>query len=131
VITQNSERTADYSYRPAELPISTGQYHCPTAMEMQEPFNNTARTIPFTRQAKISITLKMRTPPTIAYHFFSWTDSMDSPDCLPILLSISVFSLSTLPFSTVSCFRAVDLSYSCRFLISFRIASLFMSYRLL
>ena len=31
--------------------------------------------------------------PTIAYHFFSWTDATDSPDCLPILLSISVFSL--------------------------------------
>ena len=29
----------------------------------------------------------------MAYHFFSWTDSTDSPDCLPILLSISVFSL--------------------------------------
>jgi len=31
--------------------------------------------------------------PTIAYLFFSWTDSTDSPDCLPILLSISVFTL--------------------------------------
>jgi len=63
VITQNSEWTADYSYRPAELPISTGQYHCPTATEMQEPFNNIARTIPFTRQAKISITLKNENTP--------------------------------------------------------------------
>jgi len=31
--------------------------------------------------------------PTIAYLFFSWTDSTDSPECLPILLSISVFTL--------------------------------------
>ena len=40
--------------------------------------------------------------PTIAYHFFSWTDSMDSPDCLPILLSISVFFSLLFLFSTVS-----------------------------
>ena len=30
--------------------------------------------------------------PTIAYIFFFRTDSADSPDCLPILLSISVFT---------------------------------------
>jgi len=30
---------------------------------------------------------------TIAYHFFFWTDSTDSPDGLPILLSISVFTI--------------------------------------
>jgi len=29
--------------------------------------------------------------PTVAFLFFFRTDSMDSPDCLPILLSISVF----------------------------------------
>ena len=43
--------------------------------------------------------------PTIAYHFFSWTDSTDSPDCLSILLSISVFFSLLFLFSTVSCFR--------------------------
>jgi len=31
--------------------------------------------------------------PTIAYLFFSWTDSTDSPDYLSILLNISVFTL--------------------------------------
>ena len=30
--------------------------------------------------------------PTVAYLFFFRTDSTDSPDCLPILLSISVFT---------------------------------------
>ena len=54
----------------------------------------------------------------------------DSPDCLPILLSISVFSLCS-SCSPLLVFLAVDWSYSCRSLISFRIASLFMSYRLL
>ena len=29
--------------------------------------------------------------PTVAFLFFFRTDSMDSPDCLPILLSISLF----------------------------------------
>jgi len=28
--------------------------------------------------------------PTVAFHFFFRTDSIDSPDCLPILLSIPV-----------------------------------------
>ena len=31
--------------------------------------------------------------PTVAYLFFFWTDSMYSPDCLPILLSRSIFTL--------------------------------------
>ena len=31
--------------------------------------------------------------PTIAYLFFFRTDTTDSPDCLPILLSISIFTL--------------------------------------
>ena len=31
--------------------------------------------------------------PTVAYLFFFRTDSTDSPDCLPILLNISVFTL--------------------------------------
>ena len=43
----------------------------------------------------------------IAYHFFSWTDSTDSPDCLPILLSISVFSLYSSCFPLLV-FLAVD-----------------------
>jgi len=48
--------------------------------------------------------------PTVAFLFFSWTDSTDSPDCLLILLSISVFLLfSFFLFSTFSSwFRAVD-----------------------
>ena len=37
----------------------------------------------------------------------SWTDSTDSPDCLPILLSISVFSLYS-SCSPLLVFRAVD-----------------------
>jgi len=45
--------------------------------------------------------------PIIAYHFFSWTDSTDSPDCLPILLSISVFSLYS-SCSPLLFFLAVD-----------------------
>ena len=42
--------------------------------------------------------------------YFDRTDSMDSPDCLPILLSISVFLLFTFSFFPLcSCrFRAVD-----------------------
>ena len=48
----------------------------------------------------------------------------------PILLSISVFSLYS-SCSPLLVFRTVDKSYSWRSLISFRIASLFMSYRLL
>ena len=36
-------------------------------------------------------------PPIVAYLFSFPTDSMDSPDCLPILLSISVFLLFSLP----------------------------------
>ena len=47
--------------------------------------------------------------PTAAFLFFSWTDSTDSPDCLPILLSISVFFafqfFSFLLFSLVQCGR--------------------------
>ena len=31
-------------------------------------------------------------PSTVAYHFFFRTNSTDSPDCLPILRSISVFT---------------------------------------
>jgi len=33
--------------------------------------------------------------PTVAFLFFFRTDSTDSPDCLPILLSIAVFLLFT------------------------------------
>ena len=40
---------------------------------------------------------------TISYLFFFQTGSTDSPDCLPILLSISVFTLFFHSFSTVSC----------------------------
>ena len=36
--------------------------------------------------------------PTVAYLFFFRTDSTDSPDCLPILLSISVFTLGPIVF---------------------------------
>jgi len=32
----------------------------------------------------------------MAFLFFSWTDSTDSPDYLPILLSISVFYCSVI-----------------------------------
>ena len=44
----------------------------------------------FTPGLKLSFSAN---PSHHTYHFFSWTDSTDSPDCLPILLSISVFSL--------------------------------------
>jgi len=45
--------------------------------------------------------------PTVAFHFFSRTDS---PDCLPILLSISVFYflLFSIFHFLVVCFLAVD-----------------------
>ena len=46
--------------------------------------------------------------PTAAFLFFTGTDGTDSPDCLPILLSISVFFSLLFLFSTVSCFRAID-----------------------
>ena len=48
--------------------------------------------------------------PTVAFLFFFRTDSMDSPDCLPTLLSISVFYFLVFfyVFPLFSCwFRAV------------------------
>jgi len=47
--------------------------------------------------------------PTVAFLFFFRTDSMDSPDCLPTLLSISVYYfLVFYVFPLFSCwFRAV------------------------
>jgi len=36
----------------------------------------------------------LQTLPTVAFLFFFRTDSADSPDCLPILLTISVFLFS-------------------------------------
>jgi len=58
---------------------------------------------------KLVQVLKSKFPilPTIAYHFFSWTDSTDSPDCLLILLSISAFSLYS-SCSPLLLFLAVD-----------------------
>ena len=38
---------------------------------------------------------------TVAFLFFFSTDSTDSPDCLPILLSISVFYFLVFLFSTI------------------------------
>ena len=48
--------------------------------------------------------------PTVAFLFFSETDSTDSLDCLPILLSMPVFLFSFFSvFPLFSCrFRAVD-----------------------
>ena len=47
--------------------------------------------------------------PLQPFFFFFRTDYMDSPDCLLLLLSISVFYFLVFLFYTFSCwFRAVD-----------------------
>jgi len=54
--------------------------------------------------------------PTTAFLFFFRTDYVDYPDCLLLLLSISVFLLFTFFYFTLfSCrSRAVDYADSCR-----------------
>jgi len=59
---------------PPSVP-STHHFHHPLPLHSSTPDLN----LPF-----------LQILPTVAYLFFFQTDSMDSPDCLPILLSISV-----------------------------------------
>ena len=67
--------------------------------------------------------------PTVAFLFFFRTDSRDSPDCLPILLSISVFYILVFLFPTfliVGSVRQIKLtrvSFRLYVKIAFRIAS--------
>jgi len=47
--------------------------------------------------------------PPQPFLFFFWTDYMIPPDCLPLLLNISVFTFEFFYFTLFSCrFRAVD-----------------------
>ena len=87
------------SASPSSLSVTSSvRFHRLTTLIIHHPFTLSlqAQNFPF-----------LQILPTIAYLFFSWTDSTDSPDCLPILLSISVFSLYS-SCSPLLVFRAVD-----------------------